>query len=167
MSPSQTLFEQTLLAAKAERDRIAAGADLITRDDAVAEVNPMGSMRWYLHPYLEAPSTRALYFHELEIPEGSRSGKLFCQGGMVHLVLSGHGYTVVDGVRHPWEEDDAIVIPIKEDGVTYQHFNDGIGTVRMLVSWPNLDSAVGPEGGVAMEVVEPCPEWSRSSTSGD
>ena len=54
---------------------------------------------------------------------------------------------------------NVFAIPIKESGVTYQHFNTGVGPTRMLVSWANLDSAISPEGGVAMEVLEPCPEW--------
>ncbi len=155
----ETLYDITFEEAKRERDRRANAQNLITRDEIEPEVNKMGIMRWYLHPHLETPSTRALYFHELEIPQGSNSGKLYCQGGMVHFVILGSGYTVVDGRAHEWEEEDAIVIPIRESGVTYQHFNTGVGPARLLVCWPNLDSAISPEGGVAMEVLEPCPEY--------
>ena len=108
----------------------------------------MGTMRWYLHPHLETPSTRALYFHELEVPQGSNSGKLYCQGGIIHFVMTGSGHTVLDGRAHEWGEGDVIAIPIKESGVTYQHFNTGVGPTRMLVCWANLDSAISPEGGV-------------------
>lgn len=159
-----SLFESTLASAVKERTRIANGEDLIGRDDTVYDLSPMGIMRWYLHPDLEKPSTRALYFHELEIPAGSRSGKLQCQGGQIHVVLEGRGHTVVDGVSHEWEARDAIAIPIQEDGVTYQHFNDGMGAARMIVSWPNFDSALGAEGGVAMEVLEACPEYSAAGS---
>ena len=155
----KTLYEQTFEEAKAERERRSRAKNLIGRDDAHYELSPMGHMRWYLHPHLDTPSTRALYFHELEIPQGSNSGKLYCQGGVAHFVILGSGYTVVDGKSHEWETEDAIVIPIKESGVTYQHFNTGVGPARMLVCWPNLDSAISAEGGVAMEVIEPCPEF--------
>jgi hypothetical protein len=166
MDPT-TLFEQTLAAAKAERERVAAGSHLITRDESIAEISPLGITRWYLHPTLMTPSTSALYFCEIEIPESSRTGKLQCQGGQVHLVLIGNGHTVVDGVAHEWERLDGVVIPVKEYGVTFQHFNDGIGPARLLMAWPNLDSAIGAGGGVDMEIVEPAPEWSALNGVGD
>jgi hypothetical protein len=160
-----TLFERTLQAAVAERNRRASAKDLITRDELTAEVSPFGILRWYLHPELEAPSTRALYFCELEIPAGSRSGALFCQGGFVHFVLEGTGHTVVDGATHDWEPEDVIVIPIREDGVSFQHVNTGDEVVRMVIAWPNHDSAVGVEGGVAMAIRENSPEYASRQTS--
>jgi hypothetical protein len=153
-----SLFDSFLADASAERRRRALGKNLIRHSDCPVELNAMGKMRWYLHPRLAEPSTRALYFHELEIPGGSRSGRLHCQGGIVHLVVAGVGYTVVDGVRHDWEAEDVIAIPIREEGVTYQHFNTGTAPARLMVAWPNLDSALGPEGGVAIELQESAPE---------
>ena len=74
-------------------------------------------------------------------------------------MLVGSGHTVLDGRAHEWEEGDVIAVPIRESGVTYQHFNTGVGPTRMLACWANHDSAISPEGGVAMEVLEPCPQW--------
>lgn len=165
MTEAKTLFEKTLEAARVERERVARGKDLISRDDCPPETNPMGIMRWYLHPALEEPSTRALYFHELEIPMGSRSGLLRCQGGIIHFVLEGSGYTEVNGEEHEWESGDVIAIPIMEAGVVYRHVNTGLGPVRMLVAWPNYDSANGPEGGVHMDVLEPAPEYQALAVS--
>jgi hypothetical protein len=156
---ADTLFGDVFERAAVERERRASSTNLMTRDDCAVEISQMGIQRWYLHPRLDKPSTQALYFHELEIPAGSRSGKLFCQGGIVHLVLEGEGYTDVDGDRHPWEAEDLIAIPIREYGVTYQHVNTGSTPVRMVVAWPNLDSAIGPEGGVEMKIVENAPEF--------
>jgi len=154
-----TLWDQTLAAAAAERERHLTGANLLTRDGTTAELNAMGFMRWYLHPDLDGPSTRSLYVHELEIPAGSSSGRLQTQGGILHFVLEGTGRTLVEGVGHQWEKDDVIAIPIRELGVTYQHVNTGDGPARLLVVWPNLDSALGPEGGVELKVVEPSPDY--------
>lgn len=154
-----SLFERTLQRAVEERARRAGAKDLITREELAAEMSPFGTLRWYLHPELEAPSTRALYFCEIEIPPGSRSGALFCQGGFVHFVLEGIGHTTVDGKAHEWEPEDVIVIPIREDGVTFQHFNTGDDFARMVIAWPNHDSAVGVEGGVAMAIREAAPEY--------
>ncbi|HEX7105322.1 MAG TPA: cupin domain-containing protein [Acidothermaceae bacterium] len=154
-----TLFENTVRAAATERARRLAGANLLTRDGATLETNPMGIMRWYLHPDLDGPSTRSLYCHELEIPVGSRTGRLQCQGGTLHYVLEGSGCTDLDGVRHEWCAGDVIAIPIKESGVTYQHLNTGDDVVRMLVVNPNLDSALGPEAGVELKVLEESPDF--------
>ena len=156
-----TLFEKTLADAGAERERRRAGASLLTREATTFETNPMGIMRWYLHPALEGTSTQSLYCHELEIPAGSRTGRLQCQGGILHYVLEGEGYTDLDGVQHTWTTGDVIAIPIKEHGVTYQHVSTGAQPARMLVVWPNLDSALGPEAGVEMSVVEYSPDFAR------
>ncbi|MBI4334986.1 MAG: cupin domain-containing protein [Chloroflexi bacterium] len=51
------------------------------------------------------------------------SGRHTHQGGLVIFVLDGTGYTVVDGVRYDWQEDDLIVLPIKPGGCEHQHFN--------------------------------------------
>ena len=76
MPDTTTLYDQTFEAAKRERDRRSKGKNLISLDECPTELNRMGLMHWYLHPGLDAPSTRALYFHELEIQQGSNSGKL-------------------------------------------------------------------------------------------
>lgn len=161
-----SLFDQTLVRARVERKRREAGKDLITRDETSHDVNSFGILRWYLNPDLEIPSTRALYFAELEIPAGSRTGKLYSQGGQVHFVLEGKGHTIVDGETYEWESEDVIAIPVREDGITFQHFSDGEETVRMVMTWPNLDSALGAEGGVAMAIVEPAPTSIEHSVPG-
>ena len=158
-----TLFDQTLEAARIERERVARGRDLVSRDELPVELNQFGFMRWYLHPNLEAPTTRALYFSELEIPVGSRSGLLQFQGNVIHYVLEGSGYTEFEGKDHDWEAGDVIALPVKEAGIRFRHNNTGLGPVRMLVCWPNFDSMQGPEGGVYMDVIEPCPEWAAKA----
>jgi hypothetical protein len=161
-----TLFDNTLRDAGAERARRLAGQNLLTRDGATLETNSMGIMRWYLHPDLDGPSTKSLYCHELEIPVGSKTGRLQCQGGVLHYVLEGEGYTDLDGVQHEWCAGDVIAIPIKELGVSYQHFNTGADSVRMLVVRPNFDSALGPEAGVEMKMLEESPDFVAAREQG-
>jgi gentisate 1,2-dioxygenase len=149
------LFEKTLADAALQRQRSVRGKTLVSYDETVAEDTAMGPMRWYLHPDLFDATTRSLYFHELTIAPGEHSGRLQTQGGYLHYVLTGSGYTELDGTRHEWEAGDVIAIPIRENGVTYQHVNNGPSEARMLVVWPNLDSALGPEAGVELRVLEP------------
>ena len=158
-TPTPTLWDSILRRAGVERGLAEAGSTTIRRSDLPAEQTPFGLLRWYLHSDLEEPVTRALYFCELEIPPGSRSGLLRHQGGMVHLVVQGSGYTHFDGAKHGWTKRDVIAMPIRPEGVTFQHVNDGTGPVRMVIAWPNLDSALGPEAGVQMAVLEPAPEF--------
>jgi hypothetical protein len=157
----QSLWSRTLQEAAIQRQRHLTGEHLLSRDGTTEELTSMGLMRWYLHPNLENSSTNSLYVHELEIPVGSWSGKLQCQGGVIHFVLDGVGRTTVDGISHSWAPDDVIALPIRESGIVYQHLNTGEVPVRLLVVSPNLDSALGPEGGVEMEVLEVCPEYAK------
>lgn len=163
-----TLWDSLVSRAKAERDRVAQGSATVTREELDVELTPFGYLRWYLHNDLTEPVTRALYFAELEIPAGSRSGKLTHQGGIVHLIVEGEGYTEFDDRRYDWEATDVIAIPVRPDGVTFQHFNDGAAPVRMVLSWPNFSSALGPESGVAMEISDVAPEFAalRSAAEG-
>lgn len=55
------------------------------------------------------------------------SGRHRHQGGLAIFVLEGKGYTVVDGVRHDWEEGDLLLLPVKPGGVEHQHFNSEQG----------------------------------------
>lgn len=148
------LFERALK----DRQRKQEGKTVISYEDIEPETTPFGTVRWYMHPALEEVVDRSFYFFELEIPPGSRSGKLRHQGNIVHLVVQGRGYTELDGVRHDWDPLDVIAVPPRPDGVVFQHFNHGEEPVRMLVTFPNFDSPLGPELGVAMDVLEPCPE---------
>ena len=150
-----SLFQQFLEDASGERARVQTAANLLSRDETILESTELGITRWYLHRHLDRPSTTSLYFHELELPPRAHGPRIRCQGGIVHFVVAGSGYAVVDGRRHDWEALDVIGIPPKEFGVTYQLFNDSEDEARVLVVWPNLDSALGPDGGVEFEVMEP------------
>jgi quercetin dioxygenase-like cupin family protein len=161
-SDDGTLWSKYMQRADGEIARVQAGRNLITRDECPRELTELGWVRWYLNPDLDEPTVRSLYRFELEIAPGSRSGRWFHQGGVIHYVLEGEGYTVVDGAQHDWEVDDVIAIPVRVEGITFQHFNTGTTPVRLLVTLANLDSAIGPAGGVAMSVTEPAPEYAAA-----
>ncbi len=54
----------------------------------------------------------------------SHGGKHRHQGGLAIYVLSGRGYTVVDGTKYEWEEGDLLLLPVKPEGCEHQHFNE-------------------------------------------
>lgn len=160
MAQTEGLWDSLIRRSVAERARVESGRNTVRRGELEPELSPFGLLRWYLHNDLEDPVTHSLYFCELEIPAGSRSGRLRHQGGMVHLVVQGSGCTLFDGIEHEWAARDVVALPVRPDGVEFQHVNTGTGPARMVISWPNLDSSIGPEGGVAMEILEPAPEFS-------
>lgn len=124
------------------------------------EVNRQGRMRWYLHPGINRTSLRSLLVFMQEIPPGSRSGKQLHQGGIVHYVLKGRGYTVVNGQRHDWEAGDTISLPVLPDGIEYQHFNaDSDNPAVFIAAEANLTDALGADLGSGLEQLENCPEY--------
>jgi hypothetical protein len=144
------------VAAHERRDR---SHNVVTRKGLRVESTPFGLLRWYLNPDLDGPSTQALYFCELEIPPGERSGKLRHQGGIINLVVAGSGYTEFDGRLHDWARRDVIALPIRPQGIVFQHVNNGTTPARLIVSWPNLDSGLGPAMGVHMEILAPAGDY--------
>ncbi len=142
-----------------ERERMRKSMKVVHGNDLAPEINKMGIYRWYLHPALDTRAIRTILFWSQEIPPGSHSGKQKHQGGRVHYVWEGKGYTVVDGVKHEWEQGDLIMIPVKPDGVVFQHFNtDEDNPAVLLASEPNWYDALGVDMGSGFEQLENAPE---------
>lgn len=160
---ASSLWNSYIERGKSERLRSETGRSVVSREDQAPDITPFGIVRWYMHPDMDDVVDKALYFLELEIPPDSRSGKLHHQGGIVHAVVEGSGYTILDGTRYDWEQTDLIAIPSKVYGVTFQHYNPGPEPARLVMTWPNFDSALGPAMGVAMDVVEPAPEYEEKA----
>lgn len=131
------------------------------------ELNKVGKIKWYTHPAITDTATRSLMVYVLEIPPGSRSGKVKHQGGTAFYVWEGKGYTTINDEKHEWETDDVILLPIlPEEGVVYQHFNtDPKKKARLISATPNVFDAVGVDLGVGLEVLEPCPEYKAKGKS--
>jgi len=154
------LLEQLFKMRDEQRDMVKKGTKVVKGQQLPVETNRMGLYRWYLHPKLDDRATKAIMLWTQEIPAGSHSGKQKHQGGRVHYVLEGKGYTVVDGVKHDWEKGDVILLPIKPNGVVFQHFNsDTKNKARLVAAEPNWTDALGVDLGAAFEQVENAPEF--------
>jgi gentisate 1,2-dioxygenase len=117
-------------------------------------------MRWYMHPALDDVALRTLLLYEQEIPPGSCSGRQKCQGSIVFYVKEGRGYTILDQQRYAWKAGDVINLPIRLEGITYQHFNaDPDKPARLVGAEPNLVDALGVDKGISFEELEPAPEY--------
>ncbi len=124
------------------------------------ELNRQGLMQWYLHPVMEDTVINPFIFYVQQIPPGSRSGRVKTQGNQVFYVWKGKGSTVMDGVRHHWEDGAVIQIPLRPLGVIYQHFNGDMKNPAVLISVEaNTALSLGMDRGSGFEQLENCPEY--------
>src|SRR5207237_7780418 len=91
-----------------QREQTRSGIQVIKEAELPLEVSRQGLMRWYLHPAIKDTCLSVFLFFQQEIPPGSRSGRLKFQGGQVMMITQGRGYTIIDGVKHPWKGGDAL-----------------------------------------------------------
>ena len=154
------VFEQLLKQRNEEREEKKTATIVAKLKELALENNPMGLYRWYLHPYMKNAPHRSIMLWTQEIPPGSCSGKQQTQGGRIHYVWEGRGYTEVDGVRHDWKQGDMILLPIKAFGTIHQHFNlDAKKPVRLIVSEPNVYQALGVDMGAGLEQIDNSPDY--------
>lgn len=126
------------------------------------EFNRQGKMRWYLHPDIHDTVSRCMLVRVQEIPPQSRSGRVKFQGGQVIYIIKGKGYTLLDGVKHPWQAGDVVQLPLRPNGVIFQHVNEDAETpVQLIAVEPNVVDALGVDLGSEFEQLEPCPEYGK------
>jgi hypothetical protein len=142
-----------------QRARTKNGLQVVKEKDLPLETNPMGQMRWYMHPNIKDLVVNMMMVYQQEISPGSRSGRVKFQGGQVIMILDGEGYTSIDGVKHSWKKGDVLNLPLRDDGIIVQHFNtDKSVTAKFLAVEPNWFEAVSVDRGCGFEVLEEAPE---------
>jgi hypothetical protein len=138
------------------------GMQVLKRRDLPLEANRQGFMRWYMHPEIKDTVLSTYMCFEQEIPPSSRSGRVKFQGGQVIYVIAGRGYTLLDGVKHPWAAGDVINLPLRRGGIVVQHFNEDPETpARFLAVEPNLFACTSVDRGSGFEQLEDAPEYQR------
>ena len=143
-----------------ERKRIEKSKMLAKGKYLPLEVNPQGLMKWYMHPANDATAHKGLIIYVQEIPPDSRSGKQKYQGGMVIYIIKGRGYTIIDGKKYSWKKEDIIQLPLRPDGVVFQHFNlSAKEAAQFICCEPNTVGALGVDRGSGFEQLEPAPEY--------
>ena len=145
-----------------QRAERADALQVIDEEDLPLEINRQGLMRWYMHPEIKDTVLSTYLCFEQEIPPGGRTGRLKFQGGQVIYVIAGRGYTLLDGVKHPWEEGAVINLPLRRGGIVVQHFNDDPEVpARFLAVEPNLYACTSVDRGSGFEQLEDAPEYRR------
>jgi hypothetical protein len=160
---AQHNFWDELLALRDEqRVQRGKGIAVIKQAGLPQESNRQGLMRWYLHPAIKDTVLNTQIFFEQEIPPGGRSGRIKFQGGQVIMILEGRGYTLVDGVKHAWEEGDVLNLPLRARGIIVQHFNtDPEKPARFVGAEPNWVDCTYVDRGSGFEQLEDAPEYRR------
>jgi len=152
----KTHWDELIALRDRQRERAKGGVQVVRGEELAQESNPQGLMRWYMHPAIESTVLSTLMFFEQELPPRSRSGRLKFQGGQVMYILKGSGYTLLDGVKHPWKAGDVLNLPVRRDGIVVQHVNDDPETsATFLACEPNWVDAAGVDRGSGFELLEP------------
>jgi gentisate 1,2-dioxygenase len=121
-------------------------------------------MRWYLHPLFLYTALRNFNGYLQCLPPGSRSGLQKHPGDKVFFFLRGKGHTTIDGVRYDWGAEDLLILPIRPEGVAYQHFNDDPSAPAFLFACePNLAFIFDLDRGSSFEELEQAPEFGDES----
>ena len=155
-----TKYQELIELRDKERARIANASVCVKGKELPLEVNPQGMLKWYMHPNIDTTAHKFVMFYSQEIPPGSSSGKQRCQGGVVFVVVEGAGYTFMDEQRYDWKKGDLLQLPIRPDGVVFQHFNASDSAVALLIAAePNLAATTGVDRACGFEQLENAPEY--------
>lgn len=147
-----------------QREQFKNGTWLIKGKDLPWEHNRQGNMKWFMHPALTDTCIRSLLFYEQVIPPNGKSGLQLTPGGQCMYILEGRGYTLLDGVRHDWQAEDIVQIPLRRDGVKVQHVNADLRRqVRFVCAELNLLDTLGVDRGAALEQIEDAPDYNQPS----
>jgi gentisate 1,2-dioxygenase len=137
------------------REQAKRGVKIVRGDELPREINRQGKTRWYMHPAKNDTVIRSLVIYVQEIEPGGHSGKQASPGGIVHYMLEGKGYVVVDGKKLGWAKGDCVGLPILSRPVEYQFFNtDKKQAARFVAATPNLFEVLGVDMGTRFEQLE-------------
>jgi len=156
----QDLFDALMQIRDAQRALRASATCMRNGAQLPWEVNRHGITRWYLHPLLLYTGLHNFSAYLQCMPPGSRSGAQKHPGDMVFFFARGRGHTMLDGTRYDWGAEDLLILPIRPDGVTYQHFNDDPSAPAFVFACePNLTFLFDLDRGSAFEQLEDAPEF--------
>ncbi|MFM9970333.1 MAG: hypothetical protein ACKVQK_18230 [Burkholderiales bacterium] len=160
---AETNFWDELFAMRdRQREQRKNGLMVIKGSKLPQETNRQGLMRWYLHPAITDTVLSTEMFFEQEIPPGSRSGRLKFQGEQVIYILEGRGYTLIDGVKHPWAAGDVLNLPLRKEGIIVQHVNEDPDLpAKFVAAEPNFFACTGVDRGSGFEQLVDAPEYRR------
>ena len=155
-------WDELLALRDRQREQIKDGLQVVREGDLPLESNRQGLMRWYMHPSITDTVLSTLMFFQQVIPPGSRSGRLKFTGGQVMVIVEGQGYTIMNGVKYPWEAGDIVNLPVRGEGIVVQHFNsDPQRPVKFVATEPNFFACASVDRGSGFEQLEDAPDYRK------
>ena len=73
------------------------------------------------------------------------------------FITGGGGYSVLNGVRYDWVQDDVVCFPVRLEGNVVQHFNPHRDRPARFVSCQPYIEGLGVDLGAGFEQLEPAP----------
>jgi quercetin dioxygenase-like cupin family protein len=159
MKQEETLFRKLEILRDEQRRRTETGA-VVARGKALPwERTPHGNLKWYMHPAMERNVLQSHVIYVQEIPPQGRSGIQRHPGGMLLYFMQGRGRTILDQEEIAWKAEDLLMLPLRQEGVVFQHINDSADESALLLTVePNMIAALGVDRGSRWEQLEPAPE---------
>ncbi len=130
-------YERALTWRKEAIERQYKAKIVVREEERDWEQTRQGRLKWFLNPFLHEDTVlldRFFFLHDIR----RMSGKHRHQGGLIIFIVTGKGYSTVDGERIDWEAGDMLLLPIKPGGVVHQHFNSEPGTPCLWLASINL-----------------------------
>lgn len=156
---SESLYDSLMQMRDLQRQLRGQTSCIRNGDELPWEINRHGVMRWFLHPLFLYTGLRNFMAYLQCIPPRSRSGLQKHPGDKVFFFLRGNGHTTIDSVRHDWGVEDLLILPIRPNGATYQHFNDSDEPAFLFACEPNLAFIFDLDRGSSFEELDPAPEF--------
>jgi gentisate 1,2-dioxygenase len=155
----RNLFDELMELGEKQRQR-SKGMFVVKGSDIPVESNKHGLMQWYMHPNLTDVSLNTKLFYVQHIPPGSKSGRQQHPGGKIFYFWQGKGHTVMDGVKYEWVAGELLQLPLRRDGVIYQHFNDSDDEEALILAVEaNFVEALGLDKGSRYAEIEDSPDF--------
>jgi gentisate 1,2-dioxygenase len=155
-------FFDELMALRDQQRERSKGLFIVKGSEIPLESNRHGLMQWYMHPNISDVSLNTKIFYVQHIPAGSKSGRQHHPGGKIFYFWQGRGHTVLDGVNYSWVAGELVQLPLRREGVTYQHFNDSDDEEALILAIePNFVDSLGLDKGSTYEEIEDSPDYKK------
>jgi gentisate 1,2-dioxygenase len=155
-------FFDELMALRDQKRERSKGLFIVKGSEIPLESNRHGLMQWYMHPNISDVSLNTKIFYVQHIPAGSKSGRQHHPGGKIFYFWQGRGHTVLDGVSYSWVAGELVQLPLRREGVTYQHFNDSDDEEALILAIePNFVDSLGLDKGSTYEEIEDSPDYKK------
>jgi hypothetical protein len=131
-----SIYERTLKWMVDWRERAFKKAIVLNGDEHEWDSTRQGRIKWFINRETDDKCHGVLrdwsvFLHDIKTHSGAHRH----QGGLVIYVIEGEGYTEVDGERKDWQEGDALLLPLKPDGVLHKHFNKRPGQKAVWIAF--------------------------------